>query len=267
MKTFLLEDGRRLAYREAGSGPPLVLLHGWAMSSAVFSELLEALSPRFRVLAPDLRGHGFSDPGEGVTLAGLAADLRQWWDGLDLRGASLLGWSLGGQVALTLSPALSTRVERLVLLSSTPRFTAGADWPFGLPAGQVRAMARSLRGDYGRAMGDFFALQFAGEEIPRERHRRIVEFAVRAGRLPDPPVALAALETLATEDLRGVLCGIEIPTLVLHGGFDRIIPPGAGRYFAETLPDARHVEMDGVGHAPFLSRPDETMGHLERFLS
>ncbi|BCR05741.1 O-methylpimelyl-ACP methylesterase [Desulfuromonas versatilis] len=266
MQSFCLADGRRLAYREAGAGRPLVLLHGWSMSSVVFSEALEAFSGEFRVLAPDLRGHGASDPGPGYGFAELGGDLAQWFAGLDLENAAVLGWSMGGQVLLELYPRLRARIERILLVGSTPCFTASAAWPHGLPAGQVRAMARNLQRAYLKTMGDFFALQFAGEEIARQRYRRIVEFAVRAGRLPDPDVALAALEALGGADQRGDLGAVDCPALVVHGELDRITPAGAGRYLAEQLPQGRLALLPETGHGPFLSRPEATFALWREFL-
>lgn len=262
-----LPDGRRIAWREAGSGTPLVLVHGWSGSSAVFAETIENLSQDYRVLAPDLRGHGNSDGGEGYALGDFAADLRLWMEALDLRDASLLGWSLGGQTVMAAFPSLRPRVRRLLLVGTTPRFTACDGWSHALPEGQVRAMARDLRRNYLKTMGDFFSLQFAGEEIPRDRFRAIVDFAVREGRLPDPEVALAALETLREADQRPELSEIDPPVLVVHGDRDRIVPHGAGSYLAAHLPNANLATVSGAGHAPFLSRPQELFHLCRDFLS
>lgn len=262
-----LADGRRLAWREAGSGPALVLLHGWSMSSAVFAEVFEELAGDFRLLAPDLCGHGDSDPGAGYGLTDFAADLAEWLRALDLHDAALAGWSLGGQVALELVPAVRDRLRRLILVGTTPRFTAAADWAAGLPESQVRAMARDLRSHYEKTMGDFFALQFAGEAISRERYRRIVDFAVRGGSLPEPEIALAALETLRSADQRGALSGIDLPVLVQHGELDRITLPAAACYLAAHLPAAELEMWPGVGHAPFFSRPQEVCRRWRAFLS
>ncbi len=267
MNFIELADGRRIAYRQAGSGPPLVLLHGWSMSSVVFTEVIESLAADYNVLVPDLRGHGASEPAEGYGFADFADDLRCWFEALELQGASLLGWSLGGQVALQAYPGLRQQIDRLILVGSTPCFCATKDWPHGLPGGQVRAMARDLGHNYAKTMSDFFALQFAGEAVERQRYRRIVEFAVRAGRLPDPQVALAALATLRCGDLRPQLEKIDCPVLVMHGGLDRIVPPGAGLFLAEHLPRAQYHLMPEVGHAPFLSQLEETVSRWRQFLA
>jgi pimeloyl-[acyl-carrier protein] methyl ester esterase len=266
VKTHRLPDGRALAFRETGSGRPLVLLHGWAMSSAVFAEALEYFAREFRVLAPDLRGHGCSDPAPGYAFSDFARDLAHWMAALGLEQAALVGWSLGGQVLMKLFPEVRDRVARAILIDTTPRFTAGPDWSEGLPEGQVRAMARDLKRNYLKTMQDFFALQFAGEAISRERYKQIVSFAVRSGRLPEPEVALSALETLRRGDLRQSLSVLDCPALVLHGGLDRVTLPGAGKFLAGQLPQGKLEMLQGGGHAPFLSRPEEVFRMWREFL-
>ncbi|MFA5516884.1 MAG: alpha/beta fold hydrolase [Desulfuromonadales bacterium] len=266
MRQFVLADGRRLHYREAGHGQPLILLHGWAMSSAVFTEALTELADEFHVLAPDLRGHGASEGADGYAFADFAADIGEWLDGLDLRQAAVVGWSMGGQVLLELFAAQRARLAKVVLMGSTPRFTAGGDWAAALPVGQVRAMARDLKNNYLKTMGDFFALQFAGEAVERQRYRQIVDFAVHAGRLPEPAVALAALESLRRADLREKAGAIDCPALVVHGALDRITLPAAGRWLADHLPQARREILPEVGHAPFLTRPAQVFGLWREFL-
>lgn len=258
MNRFRLADGRLLAWREAGAGPPLLLLHGWAMSSAVFTESIESFAGEFRVLAPDLRGHGASDGGPGYGLSDLAADLGAWLEGLHLQKVGGVGWSLGGQVLLELlGTTAAGRIDRLALVGATPRFTAGDGWAAGLPETQVRAMARDLRRQYEKSMGEFFDLQFASETIAPARRRQIIDFAVRQGRLPEPAVALAALETLGSADQRQAVAAIPCPLLVVHGELDRIVPPAAGRWLAEEAPAGRLALLPAAGHAPFLSRPGE----------
>ncbi len=207
---FRLTDGRILAFRSRGEGSPLVLLHGWAMSSAVFSEIAELLAADFRVLMPDLRGHGRSEQGEGCALDDFAGDLAEWLTSLE-EPADLFGWSFGGQVALRLQQMRPEGVKRLGLISSTPRFVAAAGWDAGLPDAQVLAMLRQLKRGYHKTMGEFFDLQFAGEELPTERYRRIVEFAVRRGGLPEPEIAIETLQTLRQGNLCRELAAYRLP--------------------------------------------------------
>lgn len=266
MNTLTLADGRILAYRQAGEGPSLVLLHGWGQSSAVFSEIMQGLAQDFRVLAPDLRGHGLSAAAEGYGLDGFAADVRDLVEVLGLGPFALGGWSLGGQVALRLAQALPERVARLLLIATTPRFTACADWSHGLPGTQVRSLGRNVQRAYEKTLGDFFNLQFTPDEITPERYRQILAFALPSGRLPDPGAALGGLHTLEDVDLRAQLAAIACPTLVMHGSEDRIVPVVAGRYLAESISGARRRELAGTGHAPFLSRPGQTLDIWRGFL-
>nr|NIQ96958.1 alpha/beta fold hydrolase [Desulfuromonadales bacterium]NIR34436.1 alpha/beta fold hydrolase [Desulfuromonadales bacterium]NIS42973.1 alpha/beta fold hydrolase [Desulfuromonadales bacterium] len=243
-----------------------VLLHGWAMSSAVFSEIADLLAADFRVVAPDLRGHGWSDPGGGYELDDFTADLGEWLRILD-QPVDLFGWSFGGQVAMRLQQLEPGAVRRLGLISSTPRFAASAGWEAGLPDAQVLAMLRQIKRRYNKAMGDFFDLQFADEGMPKERYREIVDFALRQGRLPDPEVAVATLQTLRQGNLCQELPHLDCPTLVMHGEQDRICPAGAGRAMAEAIPKARLEIVSGVGHAPFLSKPQPVAACWTEFLS
>lgn len=256
MHTLTLADGRTLAYRESGQGPVLVLLHGWAMSSAVFSEMLDGLAGSYRVLAPDLPGHGFSSDPAVFGLDECATDIVQWLEALNIEGFMLGGWSLGGQVALRLVKRITQRIERLLLMATTPKFTLGADWIHGLPETQVRSLKRNVQRAPEKTFGDFFGLQFFPKEVSPQRYREIIAFAVRAGRLPTLAAALAGLDTLQAADLRDEARTLGCPTLVVHGSEDPITPVGAGRFLASSIPAARLCELPRTGHAPFLSRPD-----------
>jgi len=266
MKTLTLSDGRTMAYREAGQGPPLVLLHGWSLSSAVFDELTAGLARDFRVLAFDLRGHGCSSPGEGYGLADFAADVRESLDLLSIPSAALLGWSLGGQVALRLAHEVPSLWTRLVLISTTPRFVSGSDWEGGLPEIQVRGMARKLSRQYQQTLQTFFEEQFVVGELDSGRLEEIAAFALPQERTPLPEAALEALETLKMEDLRPLIRHIDLPTLVIHGSEDRVTPVAAGRFLAEQLPHGVLREVESAGHAPFLSRPHTVLAVLREFL-
>ncbi len=258
MKEWPLADGRVISYRQAGSGPTLVLLHGWAMSSAVFGEALQALSDEFCVLAPDLPGHGQSSAGKDYGLDALAADLAAWMQGLKLTEIRLLGWSLGGQIALRLARLVSLtnqRLSRLLLVATTPRFVANADWPHGLAEGQVRIMARGLGRRFTRTLDDFFVQQFGAHELSAERRQWLLAQLSPRAIPPQPKAALAALQTLRVSDLRSQLTGLALPALVMHGTEDRIVSLAAGRYLADMLPQSHFQMLSQAGHAPFLSDP------------
>ena len=144
MPRLTTAPGVELHFSEAGSGRPMVLVHGWAMSSAAFAPLVEPLAARARVITVDLRGHGASTAGGGQDLTAHAQDLERAFDTLDLRDAVVVGWSMGGQVALEAWPTLAGRVAGLALVGVTPRFTSAPDWEHGLPPASVEALAARL---------------------------------------------------------------------------------------------------------------------------
>ncbi len=260
-----LADGRTLAWRETGSGPPLVLLHGWSLSGAAFAGLDEQL-PGFRLLCPDLPGHGASSPVSAATFAALADDLADWLEAA-VPGEELVlgGWSLGGMAALELAARGSLPLRRLLLFATTPRFTAAADWPWGLPVGQVQALRRNLARRFEPTLGDFFSLTFAEGEADAALLRTLRGSAIRPGGLPDAASAAALLDLLAVQDQRPLLAAIDCPTLVVHGACDRIAPAGAGEAMAAALPRAAWHLLAGAGHAPLWTRPAECAALIRDF--
>jgi pimeloyl-[acyl-carrier protein] methyl ester esterase len=178
---------------------------------------------------------------------------------------SLLGWSLGGQIALDLAAAMPAQIEKLVLVATTPRFTAAPDWPYGMKLEVITKMATQLRTDYQRTVRDFLDLQVRGSMDGSgvvEQLRRALSVHGEA----KPEALEAGLNTLATSDLRPTVPHVRTPTLVIAGQNDRITAPGAARVLATTLPDARYVEMRRAAHAPFLSHRKEFIAVLEQFL-
>jgi pimeloyl-[acyl-carrier protein] methyl ester esterase len=152
-----------------------VLLHGWGLNVRVWDGLAAALCDRFRIATVDLPGHGRSGwlP-ERSSLEEQATRVRETIATIT-EEYSLLGWSLGGQIALQLAAeqhaadarlasvaSVATTLNRLVLIATTPRFVAGPDWPHGTPPERLAAQAEDLRSDYRRTVGDFLELQVRG---------------------------------------------------------------------------------------------------------
>jgi len=262
VKRFTLKSGQKLHYLDSGQGPALVLLHGWAMSSAIFSPAIHPLAQNFRLLVPDLRGHGESDPGDHYTLDYFAADVLQWLESLNLESFFLLGWSLGGQVAIRLAANGTLPIKRLILVSSTPKFCHGADWESGLPQSQVRAMERQFHRDPRTTFNDFAAMLFAGEKSGKGLAEKVRARLI----LPETKAGLAALATLKNGDLRGELKNIRMPTLIHHGRADTVIPVSAGLFLAEQIPNTEASLWDHVGHVPFLSYPERSQSLWKEFL-
>jgi pimeloyl-[acyl-carrier protein] methyl ester esterase len=261
----LAVDFGTLHYEDAGSGAPVVLVHGWSFGSSVFADEAAALAPTRRVVSPDLRGHGRSSAPGPFGLADLAGDLARLVEHLALERAVIVGWSLGAQVALAALPRVRRRLAGLVLVSATPRFTAGDGWAHGLPAQSVEVLAHRVRRDARRAALRFDEGMLAPGELDAAGRARL-ERARAAAPPPEATAALAGLAILAGEDLRGLLPSVDLPVLVVHGELDPICPAAASRALASSVPGARHVELAGTGHAPFLSAPDRFHAALASFL-
>jgi pimeloyl-[acyl-carrier protein] methyl ester esterase len=248
-----------------GTGPDLVLLHGWGLNVRVWDGLVEELRDRYRMIAVDLPGHGQSawSSGRG-TPAEQAWLLHSTLASVSNR-YSLLGWSLGGQIALDLAAAMPGQIDRLVLVAATPRFAQSPDWPYGMPPAVITKLATQLRQDYRRTVSDFLELQVRGSiegsgVLDQLRHALFVHGEAQPGALE------AGLNTLATSDLRPTLSHVRAPTLVIAGRNDRITAPAASHALARALPDARYVEMRRAAHAPFLSHRGEFATLVDRFL-
>jgi pimeloyl-[acyl-carrier protein] methyl ester esterase len=258
--------GVNIHYEDIGSGRPLVLIHGWG-GSALLWRFQRELAEDFRLIIPDLRGHGDSSgSAESFALEDLVRDVIALFEKLNLADAVLAGWSLGSQAAMASFPMLRKRLSGLVLVGATARFTTTEGYPHGLPADEIRGMGLRLKRGYERTMGDFFRSMFAEGELSPEMEDRIAREITAYGRLPEPSVARAGLSVLASADLREMLPEIDRPVLLIHGDKDEICPPEAARYLAKRLPKARLLEFAGAGHALPLSRPVEFNAHIREFL-
>ena len=260
----------RLYLEISGTGLPLVLLHGWGLNVRVWDTLAAALHGRARLVAVDLPGHGHSPwRADRAALEGQV----QWIgeavaETLGSAPYGLLGWSLGGQLALSWAqrpPAGLAPPAHLVLVAATPRFTAAPDWPHGTPEARLVRLAEGLRSDYRRTVSDFLDLQVRGStsgEVVLEQLRAAL---FHHGEAQTEALA-AGLELLRTVDLRASLASIAVPALALAGQYDRVLLPAATRALAAALPHARFAEIRRAAHAPFLSHTTEVADLLTDFL-
>jgi pimeloyl-[acyl-carrier protein] methyl ester esterase len=244
-----------------GQGPDLVLLHGWGMHGGVWGPVLEALAGSFRLHVFDLPGLGYSGSITPYTLeklAGAVAEAAPY-------DTAVCGWSLGGQVALRWALERPQQIGKLVLVGTTPRFVSGSDWPHGVDDNVFCQFADQVRQDYHGTLSRFLALQAHGGDASKETIRNLREHFFERGE-PDAEMLQGGLEILLAADMRADIGGINIPALVLHGDYDRLVPVAAGRWLAQQLPSARMQVCEGASHAPFLSHPTWFVGALKKFL-
>lgn len=242
----------------SGAGPPLVLLHGWAMHSGLFTPLLPRLTRRFRVHRVDLPGHGCSDTVAPYALdaivAAIAAALARSAPDADAP-LTLLGWSLGGAVALRWARRQPARIVRLILTGTTPCFVTRPDWPHAMAATTLRQFGDELAVSYRLTLQRFLALQVHGSEHARAVRAQLRDELFARGE-PSRAVLHDALELLAGTDLRPEVGAIAQATTVIAGERDALTPPAAGEWLARALPHGAFRLIPGAAHAAFLSHPE-----------
>jgi pimeloyl-[acyl-carrier protein] methyl ester esterase len=243
-----------------GAGPDVVLLHGWGMCGAIWSELMPALAPRFRVHAVDLPGYGASPACAPYALERIASDLALQMP----HPCAVCGWSLGGQVALAWARGAPQQVKQLALIATTPCFARRDDWPHAVEAHVLHEFAQELALNFDSTLKRFLSLQARGDAKAGQVARRLREMLLTRGR-PGMQVLRQGLEILLGTDLRSQLYAITQPTLVVHGDRDRLTPPAAGEYLSRMMPDARLAVVHGAAHAPFLSYAAEVSALLVDF--
>lgn len=242
--------------------PTLVLIHGWGMNAHVFDGLAESLADDFEVHAPNLPGHGGRAALPRNTLQDWADDLVQQ---LPERGATLLGWSLGGQIAMRAALDHPHRVARLILLASTPRFVMSEGWEYGMPLADLEDFGTALLADAHATLLRFLSLQtrgIPGQKVLLQRLRQILLAAPAA----ESGALAAGLAILCDTDLRAELPQLMQPALVLHGALDMLAPAAAGGWLAGNLRDAQHLELARAAHAPHLSHGEDVATAIRRFM-
>ncbi len=250
-----------LGVEDHGEGVPLLLLHGFPLSSAMWTPVRTALEQAARVITPDLRGFGESDkPTAGYAMEDLARDVVGLADALALDRFVLGGHSMGGYIALRVAAGHGERIAGLILVDSR----AEADPPEG-KARRDAGIARITRGETAAFLDEFTA-NLVGPSSKARAPRLLDE--IRAIAADAAPHALAGCLAGMRDrpDSSAVLPGLDIPALVIVGREDALTPPALSHAMAKSLPTCTLVEVPASGHTPSMERPIPTAEAMLGFL-
>ncbi len=258
---FASRDGTQLFYEDTGTGKPLVLIHGWPLSSAMWEYQLNELPDRgIRCIAYDRRGFGRSDhPATGYDYDTLASDLNDLLEFLDLRDVTLAGFSMGGgEVVRYLKTYCSQRVSNAVLIAAVPPFMLKtADNPDGIDKSVFDKIEQGLRKDRLAFLTDFtktfFGFGLITQPISDAMLAANIELAMHAS----SRATLACAKAFAQTDFRGDLAAIGVPTLVIHGDADKTVPiDSSGKLTAKAIKGAELKVYNGAPHGLFYTERD-----------
>ncbi|SLN63505.1 alpha/beta fold hydrolase [Oceanibacterium hippocampi] len=250
-----------LSYREAGTGPALVLLHGIGSNSGSWIHQLAALGADHRVIAWDAPGYGRSDPLANArpAPADYADHLAAALDALGIATADVVGHSFGALVAAAFARRHPARIGRLVLSHPAVGFGAAADAP--LPEGAA-ARVRDLETLGPKGLAEKRAARTCGPHAAPE----VIDLTRRVMGEIRPEGYRAANHLLARGDLLADLAGLDLPIRVMAGTADPITPEARCRDVAARLPGADYVDLGEVGHPSYAEVPERYNEALRRFL-
>jgi pimeloyl-ACP methyl ester carboxylesterase len=266
--------GHRVGFQAAGDGPLLVLLHGITSTSDAWREVMPRLAERYTVVAPDLIGHGRSAKPRGdYSLGAHAAGVRDLLALLGFETGTVVGHSLGGGIAMQFSYLFPEYVDRMALISSGglgqevhPLLRAatlpGSEWVLPLLAREWSVKA----GDAVRSVAAKIGIQ-AGPDLAEfaRGYASLVQDGAREAFI-DTMRSVIGPEGQKVSALDRLYLADQIPTLIVWGADDPVIPVAHGRRAHEIVAHSRYVELEGSGHWPMLDAPDRIVGELTSFI-
>jgi non-heme chloroperoxidase len=261
-----------LHYEDVGAGKPVVLIHGWPLSGRSWENQVPALvGAGFRVITYDRRGFGASSqPWNGYDYDTFAADLDALLRYKDLRDVTLVGFSMGGgEVARYIGRYGTERIAEAVFAAAVPPFLlkTGDNPEGGLDEATIASFNAGVTGDRLAFLDQFFKGFFSagGELRVSEAQRR---YALDIAAFASPKGTLDCISAFGRTDFRADLKKITVPTLVIHGDQDAIVPfEVSGKRTAASIPGAKLVVIKGGPHGLLASHPKEVNAALLSFLA
>jgi len=272
MSTITTKDGTQIYYKDWGSGPPVVFSHGWPLSSDSWeAQMLFLASNGYRCIAHDRRGHGrSSQPWDGNEMNTYADDLAALMDTLNLRNTVLIGFSAGGgEVARYIGRHGSKRLSKAALVASVPplMLKTGAN-PGGLPIEVFDGIRAGALADRSKLYQELASGPFFGFNRPDAKvSQGMIDHFWLQGMQASHKAAFDCIKAFSETDFTEDLKKFDLPTLVLHGDDDQIVPIGASALASSKLvKNAKLIIYPGAPHGLTDTHKDRLNADLLAFL-
>ena len=260
----------KISYKDYGKGTPVVLIHGWPLSKEMWEYQIEDLvNAGFRVIKYDRRGFGKSSkPWDSYDYDSLTEDLHQVMENLDLNGAVLVGFSMGGGEAVRyLSKYGSNRVAKLVLISSvTPFLLKTGDNPNGVDESVFAEMLTQMKEDRIKFLDDFGKKFFGVSLVNHPVSTPLLEYYRSLASVAAPRSTQQCAMSFSQTDFRKDIAAVSVPTLIIHGDDDKTVPiEASSNETAKLLPDATYKIYEGAPHGLFYTHRKQLNADLIEF--
>ena len=244
-----------------GQGQTIVLIHGWAMHSGVWRTFARELAKNYQVICLDIPGHGLSDTVEPYTLEQISEVLIAT---IPASTFSVLGWSLGASIALTMATHYPQRINSLILVAGNPKFVETEGW-HGVPAQLLEGFTENLQSSCQLTLLRFLALQVnglaEGQALLKQLRQAIYECEA-----PVENVLKKGLNILKLADLRDDIRQLHCPLLLIQGDKDSLIPVQTAQNIQNIQANSKSNIIPDAGHVPFLSHQAELIKMISIFV-
>jgi len=249
-----------LQIEKIGKGPALVLLHGWGVNSAVWTQVIDDLANDFTVYCIDLPGFGVNHQVD------VDANINAWADAIahSIEGPAIwLGWSLGGLIATQIALNYPDKTLGLITVASSPKFTETVDWS-GIKSNVMSMFMEQLSEDFSLTLERFLAIQAMGSEHARKDISALKK-VLKERPLPKVSSLHDGLCLLNDVDLRHSLHKINTPFLRMYGKLDSLVPKKTITLVNDLSKNSQAYVFDKASHAPFISHPQEFIKAVKGF--
>ena len=245
-----------------GRGEPLLMIHGWGVNSEIWTSLVDELKLFVTVYVVDLPGMGGSSSISPYTLDNISKEIKA---NVPIKKCNILGWSLGGQVAMYLAIKMPEFVEKLILMSTTPCFVEKIDWPYGVNKQFFLNFEIEAKKNLNDTLMKFFLIQTRGINDSKKMMKFLKNEFIEL-RDENKSGMQSALNVLKEVDLRNDVQKIDKLTLIITGDKDRLTSTKASVWLNETIKGSTLKEIKGANHIPFLSHKETMTESVKKFL-